>query len=144
MDFMGEAIKEAQLAAKLKEVPVGAVIVHKDKIIARAHNLKETLKDPTAHAELIAIRKACSFMGNWRLNDCELYVTLEPCAMCASAIAQCRLKRVYIGAHDMTGGACGTVIDILNNDYLNYTVDIKWQYNEECSIMLKNFFKSRR
>lgn len=142
--FMKEAIKEANKALDLKEVPVGAVIVKDNKIISRAFNLKETLQDPTAHAEILAIRKACEILNNWRLSGCEMYVTLEPCPMCASAIAQARIGKVYIGSFDPTAGACGSVVNVLENEDLNYKTTVEWLYNEECSKILSGFFKSRR
>ena len=144
IDFMKEALREAERASLLKEVPVGAVIVKDNKIIARAHNLKETLMDTTAHAEVLAIREASIKMGNWRLTDCDMYVTLEPCAMCASTIAQARISNLYIGTFDPTAGACGSVIDVISNDYLKYKVRVHWSYDEECSNILKEFFKRRR
>jgi tRNA(adenine34) deaminase len=142
--YMKEAIEEANRALCLREVPVGAVIVKDNKIIARAHNLKETLKDPTAHAEVLAIRKACEVLNNWRLIGCEMYVTLEPCPMCASAISQARISKLYIGTFDPTAGGCGSVINVIDNGYLNYKVQVEWIYNEECSKLLTNFFKEKR
>ena len=142
--FMKEALIEAERALLLKEVPVGVVIVKDNKIIARTHNLKETLMDPTAHAEVLAVREACSKIGNWRLTGCDMYVTLEPCAMCASTIAQARISNLYIGTFDPTAGACGSVVDVISNEYLKYKVGVKWLYDEECSNILKSFFKSRR
>ena len=141
---MGEALKEAERALRLGEVPVGAVIVKDNKIIARAHNLKETLKDPTGHAEVLAIREACRVLSNWRLTGCEMYVTLEPCVMCASSIGQARIKKLYIGTFDPTAGGCGSVVDIVGNSRLRYNMDIKWMYSEECSNILKGFFKGKR
>ncbi|MCM8711361.1 nucleoside deaminase [Clostridium sp. SYSU_GA19001] len=142
--FIKEALEEAKRALKLKEVPVGAVIVKDNKIISRAHNLKETLKDPSAHAEIIAIKRACTVLNNWRLNGCEIYVTLEPCPMCASAIAQARISRLYIGTFDPTAGACGSVVDLTGNSYLRYKTEVNWMYHKECSNILKEFFKNRR
>lgn len=142
--FMKEALKEAKKALIMKEVPVGAVIVKDGRVISRAHNLKETLLDPTAHAEILAIRSACENLNNWRLNGCEMYVTLEPCAMCASAIAQARISKLYIGTFDPTAGACGSVIDLIGTNSINYSVPVEWMYNEECSIILKDFFKMKR
>lgn len=142
--FMDEALSEAKKALHIKEVPVGAIIVRNNKIIARAHNLKEKLKDPTAHAEILAIKRACECLNNWRLTSCEMYVTLEPCAMCASAIAQARINRLYIGTFDPTAGGCGSVINVLENPNLNYNIEIDWMYNTECSKLLKEFFESKR
>jgi tRNA(adenine34) deaminase len=142
--YMNEALKEANRALCLKEVPVGAVIVKDNKIIARSYNLKETLNDPTAHAEILAIKKACEVLNNWRLSGCEMYVTLEPCPMCASAIAQSRISKIYIGTFDPTAGGCGSVIDILGNSHLNYKTQIEWMFNKECSKLLTDFFKEKR
>lgn len=143
-DFMFEAIVEAKKSMENLEVPVGAVIVKDGNIIARAHNLKERLKDSTAHAEIIVIRKASEYLNNWRLTDCSMYVTLEPCPMCAGAILQSRINKLYIGTFDQESGACGSVINILQNDNLNHWTDIKWCHDERCSDILKSFFKSKR
>lgn len=142
--FMNEALLEAKKALKFNEVPVGAVIVKDKTIISRAHNLRETLNDPTAHAEILAIKKASEILSSWRLKDCEMYVTLEPCPMCAGAICSSRIKRVYIGTFDPTLGACGSVINLVQNPYLNTMMDVKWIYNQECSDILKDFFKKKR
>jgi tRNA(adenine34) deaminase len=142
--YLKEALKEASRALYLKEVPVGAVIVKDNEIIARAHNLKETLNDPTAHAEILVIRKAAELLNNWRLSGCDMYVTLEPCPMCASAISQSRISRLYIGAFDPTAGGCGSVVDVISNSYLNYKVQVEWLYNEQCSRLLTDFFKQKR
>lgn len=142
--FMYEALKEAKKALYIKEVPVGAIIVKNNEIVAKAYNLKETLKDSTAHAEMLAIRKASECLNNWRLSGCEMYVTLEPCAMCASAIAQARVSRLYIGTFDPVAGACGSVINVLENCNSNHKVKVEWMYNHECSNILKEFFVSRR
>jgi tRNA(adenine34) deaminase len=143
-NFMLEAINEAKKSLFLREVPVGVVIVKDYKIIARAHNLRETLKDPTAHAEILAIKRASDVLQNWRLKDCSMYVTLEPCPMCAGAILQSRICNLYIGTFDPTTGACGSVVNILQNNSLNFWANIHWTYNEECSNILVEFFKSRR
>jgi tRNA(adenine34) deaminase len=142
--YMQEALKEAKKALEIKEVPVGAIIVKNNEIIARAYNLKETHNDPTSHAEILAIKKACEVLSNWRLSGCDMYVTLEPCVMCASAIAQARISKLYIGTFDPTAGACGSVINLLENSNLNYNVQVNWMYNKECSDILKDFFLSRR
>lgn len=142
--FINEALKEAKRALIMKEVPVGAVVVKDGIIISRAHNLKETLSDPTAHAEILAIRGACENINNWRLSGCEMYVTLEPCPMCASAIAQARISKLYIGTFDPTAGACGSVIDLIGTNSINYKVAVEWMYNEDCSNILKDFFKLKR
>lgn len=142
--FMVEAISEAEKSLFLKEIPVGAVIVKDGKIIARAHNLRETLNDPTAHAEILAIKKASEAIHNWRLTGCSMYVTLEPCPMCAGAILQSRISNLYIGTFDPTAGACGSVVNIVQNDNLNHWTNVYWTYNEKCSNILSEFFKSRR
>ncbi len=144
VDFMEFAKKEAILAMNKGEIPVGAVIVKNGVIIGKAHNLKETLNDSTAHAEILAIKEASKHIGNWRLNGAEMYVTLEPCSMCASAIVQSRLSKVYIGTFNKDMGACGSVINLLDNRGLNSFVDIKWIYDEECSALLTRFFDNRR
>ncbi|EPB8176846.1 nucleoside deaminase [Clostridium perfringens] len=138
------ALEEAEKAREKGEVPVGAVIVKDGEIIARAHNLKETLKDPTAHAEILAIREACNKLNNWRLHGCEMYVTLEPCPMCAGAILQSRLSKIYIGTFDDTTGAAGSVVNILQNNNLNYFLEVVWENDEKCSKILTKFFKDRR
>lgn len=142
--FMYEALMEAKKALELDEVPVGAIIVKDKDIIARAHNLRETLNDPTAHAEILAIRKASEILKSWRLNGCEMYVTLEPCPMCAGAITASRIKRIHIGTFDPTLGACGSVINIVQNSHLHTMIDVSWIYSEECSDLLKDFFKKKR
>ena len=144
MDFLKEAISEAKKAFLLGEVPVGAVIVLNNKIIARAHNLKETLNDPCAHAEILAIREAAASLQNWRLSGCEMYVTLEPCPMCAGAISESRISSLYIGTFDPVKGGCGSVINIAQSDNLNNHISLNWMYNEECSTLLKDFFKRKR
>ncbi|MBL4933681.1 nucleoside deaminase [Clostridium paridis] len=144
MSFMEAALKEAYKAKEKLEVPVGAVIVKEGKIIAEAHNLRETLKSPLAHAEILAINKASKFIGDWRLSGCELYVSLEPCVMCAGAIIQSRISKVHIGTFDPKAGACGTVANILNHPYLDSFIEVSWEYNEECSKVLIDFFKDRR
>jgi tRNA(adenine34) deaminase len=143
-EFINQALIEAKLALELGEVPVGAVIVKHGEIIARAHNLRETLKDPTAHAEVLAIKKASEVLGNWRLTGCSMYVTLEPCPMCAGAILQARISTLYIGAFDPTAGACGSVINIVQNENLKPFVRVNWMYDDECSDILTGFFKAKR
>ena len=144
VDFMKFAKEEAILAMNKGEIPVGAVIVKDGVVIGKAHNLKETLNDSTAHAEILAIKEASKYIGNWRLNGAEMYVTLEPCPMCASAIAQSRISKVYIGTFNKDMGACGSVINLLDNRGLNSFVDIKWVYDDECSELLTRFFDNRR
>lgn len=142
--FMEIALDEAKIAALKDEVPVGAVIVKNGEVIASAHNLRETLNDPTAHAEILAIKKASSILKNWRLNECEMYVTLEPCPMCAGAILQSRIRKLYIGTIDPSMGCCGSVVDLVQNRYLKTTLDIKWFNDDRCSSILTNFFRSKR
>lgn len=143
-DFMKLAKEEAILAMGKGEIPVGAVIVKDGVIIGRAHNLKETLNDSTAHAEIIAIKEASKNIGSWRLNGAEMYVTLEPCPMCASAISQSRISKIYIGTFNKDMGACGSIMNLLDSRGLNSFVDVKWVYDEECSRLLTKFFDSRR
>lgn len=143
-DYIEYAIIEAKKALAIGEVPVGAIIVKENKIIAKSHNLKESLKDPTAHAEILAIKEACNTIHNWRLKECKMYVTLEPCAMCASAIIQSRISELHIGTFDPVGGACGSVVNITNNSYLKNNLNIKWLYDDECSRIITNFFKNIR
>ena len=142
---MQEAIKEAQKAYDKLEVPVGCIIVKDGKIIARAHNLKETKADTTKHAEIIAIQKASKKLKAWRLLDCEMYVTLEPCSMCAGAIIQSRIKKIYIGAMDEKTGACGSVLNLLQDYPFNHIVEVETGIEkEECEKVLKEFFKGLR
>ena len=142
---MKEAIKEAKKAYDKLEVPVGAVIVKEGKIIARAHNLKETKYDTTKHAEILAIQKASKKLNNWRLIDCDMYVTLEPCSMCAGAIINSRIRKVYIGALDEKTGAAGSVLNLFEDFTFNHNVEVeKGIMQEECETMLKNFFKMLR
>lgn len=143
--FMWEALKEAQKAYDKGEVPVGAVIVKDNKIIARAHNQKEIKQDTTRHAEILAIQKASKTLQAWRLLDCEMYVTLEPCAMCAGALIQSRIPKVYIGTADEKTGACGTVLNLLEDFAFNHKVEVeKYVLQEECETILKQFFKELR
>ncbi|KGM95200.1 adenosine deaminase [Clostridium novyi A str. 4552] len=143
-NFMDIALNEAKLAMEKDEVPVGAVIVKNGEIIASAHNLRETLNDPTAHAEMLAIKKASSILKNWRLNECEMYVTLEPCPMCAGAIIQSRIRKLYIGTIDPSAGCCGSVLNLTENRYLNTALSVKWFNDNRCSEILINFFKGKR
>ena len=143
--FMKEAIKEAQKAYDKLEVPVGAVIVKEGKIIARGHNLKETKYDTTKHAEIIAIQKASEKLKSWRLLDCEMYVTLEPCSMCAGAIINSRIKKVYIGATDEKTGAVGSVLNLFEDYTFNHKVEVEKDImKENCENILKDFFKMLR
>lgn len=143
-EFMNLAIQEAREGMNEGEIPVGAVIVKDDKIISKAHNLKETLNDVTAHAEILAIREAARAIGDWRLNGCEMYVTLEPCSMCAGAIIQSRISKVYIGAFNNEMGACGSIINLLDNRYMNSFVPVEWLYDEHCMKLIAEFFENAR
>ena len=143
--FMKEALKEAQKAYNKLEVPVGAVIVKDGKIIARAHNLKETKFDTTKHAEILAIQKASKKLNSWRLIDCEMYVTLEPCTMCAGAIINSRIKKVYIGTMDEKTGAVGSVLNLFEDYKFNHKVESQTGIlAQECEEILKKFFKELR
>jgi len=143
--FMKEALKEADKAFVLNEVPVGAVAVVDGKIIARAHNRREALIDPTAHAEVLCIKKASKKLGGWRLNRVEVYTTLEPCAMCAGALIHARVKELVYGADDPKAGACGSRLDLTKKGLLNHELKItRGVLKEECSEILKRFFKEIR
>lgn len=135
---MKEALKEAEKAFDDGEVPVGAVIVKDGIIISRSHNMKEKLKDATAHAEMLCIRKASKVLNSWRLSGCDIYVTLEPCPMCTSSILEARIKTVHIGTFDPEKGACGSVIN------LAYGIEVNWEYDTECSRIIEKFFKKLR
>lgn len=142
---MYEAIKEGQKAEQINEVPIGAVIVKDDEIIGRGYNLTETSKDPTMHAEMIAIREATSAIGYSRLYGCTMYVTCEPCTMCAGAMILARINKVVIGTMDKKTGACGSIYNLLQQDKLNHQVEIQTGVlAEECSAMMTNFFKKLR
>jgi len=142
---MKEAIKEAEKAYKKGEIPVGALIVIKGKIISKSYNIKETTFDPTAHAEILAIREAARILGAWRLTDATLYVTKEPCIMCAGAIVNSRIKRLVYGCNDPKGGAVVSLYNILNDKRLNHQVEItSGILEEECRAILKRFFKELR
>ena len=143
--FMKQALKEAEKAYNKLEVPVGAVIVKDGKIIARAHNQKETKTDTTKHAEILAIQKASKKLKSWRLIDCEMYVTLEPCSMCAGAIINSRIKKVYIGAMDEKTGAVGSILNLFEDYTFNHKVEVeKGIMQKECENILKQFFKELR
>ena len=142
---MTAAMKEAEEAYKKNEVPVGAVIVKKDTIIARAHNQVEMLQDPTAHAEIIAIGAAASYLGTWRLGGCTLYVTLEPCPMCAGAIVLARLERLVFGSFDPKMGACSTIYNIVQDQRLNHRVEvISGILEDDSRFLLREFFAKKR
>jgi tRNA(adenine34) deaminase len=143
--FMKQALKEAAKAERLGEVPIGCVIVQNDKIIARGYNRRNTDKSTLSHAEMIAIRKASKKLGDWRLEDCSLYVTLEPCQMCAGAIVQARIKQVVMGAMNEKAGCAGSVLNILENPSFNHQVLVeKGILQEECTEILQLFFKQLR
>lgn len=143
--FMGEALRMAHRAWEAEEVPVGAVIVHKGRIIARAFNQVETLKDATAHAEMLAITQAEGALGDWRLNECDLFVTKEPCPMCAGALVHARLKRVVFGCASPKDGAAGSLLNLLQHPALNHQCEItSGVRQEECAQMLQAFFRERR
>jgi tRNA(adenine34) deaminase len=143
--FMGEALRQARRALEAEEVPIGAVITLKGKIIARAFNQVETLKDATAHAEMLAITQAESVLGDWRLSECQLYVTKEPCPMCAGAMVHARLARVIFGCNDPRGGAAGGTINLLQHPTLNHRCEITSGVRlEECRDLLRGFFLDKR
>ena len=143
--FMGEALRQARRALDAEEVPVGAVVTHKGKIVARAFNQVETLKDATAHAEMLAITQAESVIGDWRLNECELYVTKEPCPMCAGAIVHTRLARLIFGCGDPRGGAAGGLLNIVQHPSLNHRCEITAEVRlDECRDLLRTFFAEKR
>lgn len=142
--YMKQALKEAQKAFLLNEVPVGCVIVYQDKIIARGYNKRESLESSLAHAEIVAINKACKKLGSWRLEDCVMYITLEPCCMCSGAIIQSRIKKVIYGAYDYRFGAHKSIINLFDVKF-NHMVDISGGVLEdECSTIIKDFFKKLR
>ena len=143
--YMQLAFEEAKKAAAMGEVPVGAVIVKDGEVIATGHNLTESAKDPTAHAEMIAIRIAAAKLGGWRLPGCQMYVTTEPCSMCAGAIVWARIEKLYIGTMDTKSGACGSVFNIPQEAKLNHFVEIETGIMQaECSQLMKDFFKKLR
>ena len=142
---MKEALKEAKKSYQKEEIPVGAVIVKDGKIIARGHNIKETKTDPTKHAEIIAIQKASKKLQTWRLSGCTMYVTLEPCSMCAGSLIQARIDKVVIGTMDEKTGACGSVLNLLSDYKFNHTVQVETGImQEECKTILQQFFKELR
>ena len=143
--YMKEAIRQAKKAKALDEVPIGCVIVYEDQIIARGYNRRNTDKNTLSHAELNAIRKASKKLGDWRLEGCTMYITLEPCQMCAGAIVQARVSRVVIGSMNPKAGCAGSVLNILQMDRFNHQVELtKGVLQEECSTMLSDFFKELR
>jgi len=143
--FMKLAIDQAFIAADNGDVPVGTVIVFEGIVIAKAHNQRQLLNDPTAHAEIIALTQAAEAVGNWRLNGCTIYVTLEPCPMCAGALVMARIDRLVFGCEDPKAGACGSLYNIVQDERLNHSVDItSGVLDTECGQVLSNFFKVRR
>lgn len=144
-EYMRIAIEEAKIAASLGESPIGAVIVQDGIVVGRGHNTTETAKDPTCHAEMNAIRDAARNLGGWRLPHCSMYVTLEPCSMCAGAIVLARIEQLYIGTADPKSGACGSLRNIVSDERLNHRVEVHTGVlQEECSGLLKDFFKQLR
>lgn len=142
---MGLALREAASALEEEEVPVGAIAVHEGRVIARAHNLRETLRDPTAHAEMLVLTQAAEALSTWRLDDVTLYVTLEPCPMCAGALLQARVSRLVFGAWDLKGGACGSRVDLLKGAGMPFNVDVtRGVLEEDCAGILRTFFEMKR
>jgi len=143
--YMRMALEQARIAASLDEVPVGAIIMHQGRVIAAAHNQREMLRDPTAHAEMLAITQAADAVGDWRLVDCVLYVTLEPCPMCAGAIVNARIPLVIFGANDPKAGAATSLFHLLDDERLNHRCEIvPGVMASECGEILSNFFRSQR
>ncbi len=143
--FMREALRQALKGSKADEVPVGAIVVRAGKIIGRAYNQVELLKDATAHAEMLALTQAEAAVGDWRLIDCDLYVTKEPCAMCAGALVHTRIRRVIFGCADPSAGAAGSVINLLQMPGFNHRCDIAFGVlQDECAAILRDFFRKRR
>jgi len=143
--FMRMALREAERAAREEEVPVGAVLVSAGRVLARAYNRPIHLQDPSAHAEILALRRAAKKLGNYRMEGCDLYVTIEPCAMCAGAIVQARLARLVYGARDPKAGACGSVLRVLNHRKLNHQVDVAGGIMAaDCASLIREFFRKRR
>ena len=144
-DGMRAALREARASLEMDEVPVGCVIVHEGRVVGRGHNQVETLRDATAHAEILAIGAASNALGSWRLTDCTLYATLEPCAMCAGGVILSRLGRLVYGASDPKAGACGSVLDVVHERRLNHRVEVTPGVLEgECGELLHAFFAERR
>ncbi len=145
--WMFEAIAEAQAALRIDEVPIGCVIVHEPsgRVVGRGHNVRETARDATAHAEIIAIRQACAEMGSWRLIDCTLFVTLEPCPMCAGAIVNARIPRLVYGCDDPKAGAVRTLYQLCEDARLNHRVDVtSGMLSDDCAELLRSFFRAQR
>lgn len=143
--YMREAVRQAKKAYAIGEVPIGCVIVYEDKIIGRGYNRRTIDKNPLAHAELIAIKKASKKMGDWRLEECTMYVTLEPCQMCSGAIVQARMKKVVVGCMNPKAGCAGSILNLLQVEKFNHQVELETGVlEEECSEMMKNFFRELR
>ena len=145
IEFMKLALEQAKIAYKKDEVPIGAVIVCNDKVIAKGFNIREKRNDPTGHAEIVAIKKACKKRRSWRLEDCTIYVTVEPCSMCAGALLWTRIRRIVFGAFDAKGGALGSSYNLFEQKNLNHKAEItSGVLEEECSKIMKDFFKAKR
>ena len=144
IDYMTEALIDAQLALQEGEIPVGCVVVRNAEIIGRGHNRKETLKDPSAHAEVIAIRMAAANLGDWRLTGCKMFVTLEPCPMCASLITQSRIREVHVALHEIQSGALGTVLDLTQDPLNHISLDVHWDYHPLAQELLNEFFQTKK
>lgn len=143
--YMEMALEEARAAGRLGEIPIGAVLVSAGEVIASAHNMRETWQDATAHAEVIAIREACSELGSWRLEGCTLYVTVEPCPMCSGAIVNSRISRVVYGCPDIRAGGAESIFNILTNRNLNHQAEVTaGVLEEECALLMQEFFRTRR
>ncbi|UCG60259.1 MAG: tRNA adenosine(34) deaminase TadA [Phycisphaerales bacterium] len=143
--YMRKAIDAAHIAEENGDVPIGAVIVHKDQIIGKAYNQREQLNDPTAHAEIVALTQAASSLGSWRLHGCTMYVTLEPCPMCAGALVLARMDRLVFGCDDPKAGACGSLYDIVRDERLNHRLEVtSGVLQDECRELLQRFFAGRR
>ena len=143
--YMLAALKEAEKSASFDEVPVGAVIVKDNRIIARGHNLREKSNDPTSHAEINAIRKACKKLNSWRLEDCIIYVTIEPCSMCAGTLLWTRIKKIVYGAKDIKGGALGSSLNLFEAKNINHHPEIVGGVlGEKCATLMKDFFRNKR
>ncbi|MDA9461149.1 tRNA adenosine(34) deaminase TadA [Enterococcus mundtii] len=144
-EWMRVAIEEAKKAEALAEVPIGAIVVHEGQIIGRGHNLRETTQNATTHAEMIAIQEACEAIGSWRLEETQLYVTLEPCPMCSGAMILSRVKEVYFGAYDPKGGTAGTLMNLLEDERFNHQAEVEGGIlEEECGELLSMFFRNLR
>jgi len=143
--YMRIAIEQAKIAEENGDVPIGAVIVYKNRIIGKAYNQREQLQDPTAHAEIIALTQAATYIGNWHLHDCTMYVTLEPCPMCAGALVLSRMDKLVYGCDDPKSGACGSLYNIVSDGRLNHRLEVtSGVLAEECSEQLQSFFEQRR